>query len=130
MDGTKATRKTIAEVEKLTGIPKRDLKYLIEQNITKPSQRAENGYWLYSEEDIQRARLAFLCRALGIPVQAIRVILSDPDLHWREELRRHITWLEATLHMANRLRRSGPWEAVQIYYDTQRRPAERKDINA
>lgn len=42
MDGTRVTGKTIGEVEKLTGIPKRELKYYIEQNITLPSQRAES----------------------------------------------------------------------------------------
>ncbi len=67
MDGKNATGKTIGEVEKLTGIPKRELKYYIEQRIMRPSQRTDNGYWLYSEEDIQKARLASLCRSLDFP---------------------------------------------------------------
>ena len=48
MNGKKAIGKTIGEVEKLTGIPKRELKYYIEQDIMRPSQRTECGYWAYS----------------------------------------------------------------------------------
>lgn len=88
MSGTKATGKTIGEVERITGIPKRELKYYMEQGVMRPSQKSESGYWLYSSEDIQRARLASLCRELGFPVQAIRAILADPALHWPEELER------------------------------------------
>ena len=54
MSGKKATGKTIGEVEKLTGIPKRELKYFIEQRLVQPSQKSESGYWLYSNEDIDR----------------------------------------------------------------------------
>lgn len=45
MDGSKAIGKTIGEVEKLTGIPKRELKYFMEQDIMRPSQRTQSGYW-------------------------------------------------------------------------------------
>lgn len=122
MDGRKATGKTIGEVEKLTGISKRELKYYIEQRIMAPSQRTESGYWAYSEEDIQKARLAALCRSLDIPVKAIRTILSDPDSHWQKELERQIVLLEdklerteAQLCLAKRLECAGVWEALQIY---------------
>ena len=37
MNGLKAKGKTIGEVEKLTGISKRDLKYFIEQGLSQPS---------------------------------------------------------------------------------------------
>ena len=124
MNGTKATGKTIGEVEKLTGIPKRELKYYIEQHIMRPSQRTESGYWAYSGEDIQRARLAALCRDLDLPVRAIRAVLADPAAHWREELERQIVRLtnrqgrtEVQLCLAQRLQNCGVWEALQIYCD-------------
>jgi len=90
MSGMKATGKTIGEVENLTGIPKRELKYFIEQKIMRPSQRTESGYWLYSDEDIQKAQLASLCRELDFPVRIIRTILADPSRHWQKELERQI----------------------------------------
>ena len=86
MNGLKAKGKTIGEVEKLTGISKRDLKYFIEQGLSQPSLKSESGYWLYSDDNIQRVQLISLCRALDFPVSAIRTILIDPEAHWSEEL--------------------------------------------
>lgn len=124
MDGRKAIGKTIGEVEKLTGIPKRELKYYIEQKIMRPSQRTESGYWAYSDEDIQKAQLTALCRDLGLPIKAIRTIFADPATHWQEELERQIIRLtdklertKAQLCVAKRLRYAGVWEALQIYQD-------------
>ncbi len=115
MSGIKATGKTIGEVKNLTGIPKRELKYFIEQKIMRPSQRTESGYWLYSDEDIWRARLAFLCRELDFPTRVIRMILADPIRCWQQELERQIVHLtdkraraESQLIRAEMLRRS--WE--------------------
>ena len=66
----KATGKTIGELERIIGIPKRDLKYYIEQHIMLPSQWAKSGYWFYSDKD-QRARLTALCRSLSLPIKAV-----------------------------------------------------------
>ena len=90
MNGLKAKGKTIGEVEKLTEISKRDLKYFMEQGLFQPSQKSESGYWLYSGEDIKKAQLAALCRELDTPVRTIRVILADPYHHWQQELERQI----------------------------------------
>lgn len=90
MSDEKAAGKTIGEVEKITGIPKRELKYFIEQRIMRPSQRTESGYWLYSDEDIQKVQLAALCRELDFPVRIIRSILADPARYWQKELEQQI----------------------------------------
>ena len=118
MNGLKAKGKTIGEVEKLTGISKRDLKYFMEQGLFQPSQKSESGYWLYSGEDIKKAQLAALCRELDIPVRTIRVILADPYHHWPQELERQIVQLtekkartEAQLARAEALRLN--WKAEE-----------------
>ena len=118
MNGLKAKGKTIGEVEKLTGISKRDLKYFMEQGLFQPSQKSESGYWLYSGEDIKKAQLAALCRELDIPVRTIRVILADPYHHWQQELERQIIRLtekkartEAQLARAEVLRLN--WKAEE-----------------
>ncbi len=100
MSGMKATRKTIGEVEMLTGIPKWELKYYIEQKLMRPSQRTEVGYWLYSDEDIQRVRLTSLCRELDFPARSIRAILADPSRRWPEALERQV------LRLADKKRRT------------------------
>lgn len=111
MSGKKATGKTIGEVEKLTGIPKRKLKYFIEQGLVQPSQKSKSGYWLYSDEDIKKVQLASLCWELDFPIPAIRNVLADPSRHWQKELERQIirladkkTRIETQLTRAESLR--------------------------
>lgn len=119
MGAMRATGKTVGEVERLTGIPKRKLKYFIEQNLLRPSQKSKSGYWLYTEEDIKKVRIIALCKALDYPDQAIRVILEDAPARWQEELEQQIVRLsnqkdgvEAKLFLAEFLRyscRTGHW---------------------
>lgn len=122
MSGKKVTGKTIGEVEKLTGIPKRKLKYFLEQRLVQPSQKSESGYWLYSDEDMKRVQLASLCQKLDFPVRSIRLILTDPAQHWQKELERQVIRLtdkrartEAQLTRAESLRlswRSEAWASL------------------
>ena len=93
MIGKTGIGKTIGEVEKITGIPKRTLKYFIEQGLVQPAEKSESGYWLYTEEDIRCSQLAALCRELDFPVRTARRILTDPARHWQRELEGQITRL-------------------------------------
>lgn len=118
MNGKKATGKTIGEVEKLTGIPKRKLKYFIEQGVVQPSQKSESGYWLYSETDMKRVQLAALCQELDFPGRIIRVILADPSRHWQKELERQITRLaEKKIHTEAQLACA---ESLQLNWKTEK----------
>lgn len=116
--------RVIGEVAKLTGIPKRELKYYIEQNLIRPTQRTESGYWSYSEEEIRMARLVALCRNLGFPVKAIRRILADPVSHWNNEVELQLARLKACkehteiqINLAQELKRLSVWDALQAYLD-------------
>lgn len=126
MSGMKATGKTIGEVEKLTGISKRKLKYFIEQGLVQPSQKSESGYWLYSDEDIKRVQLAFLCQELDFPARSIRAVLTDPSQHWQKELERQVARLtdkkvrtETQLARAESLRlnwKSAEWATLILQF--------------
>ena len=95
MSCVKATGVTIGEVERITGIPKRKIKYFIEQKIMSPTQKSESGYWLYSEEDIKKLQLISLYRELEYPDKKIRQLISNPAFEWRKELDRQINALMA-----------------------------------
>ena len=82
--------RTVGEVEKLTGIPRRRVKYFIERGILRPSGRSESGYWLYSGADMKRLRLVWLCKELEYPDSVLKAMLSDPDFPWLAELDRQI----------------------------------------
>lgn len=119
MGAMRATGKTVGEVERLTGIPKRRLKYFIEQDLLRPLQKSESGYWLYTEDDIKKVRIIALCKALHYPDHAVRAILDDAPARWKEELETQIVRLsdekdgvEARLFLAEFLRyscRTGRW---------------------
>ncbi len=85
--------RTVGEVEKLTGIPRRRVKYFIERGILRPSGRSEGGCWLYSEADVERLRLVWLCKELETPDEVLKAMLSDPEYPWLAELDRRIAAL-------------------------------------
>ena len=124
MSGANVQEKTIGEVEKITNISKRELKYFIEQDIMRPFRKSESGYWLYSEDDIRRVRLAAMCRDLGFPVRHIRANLADPTLRWTKELEQQTARLAEELNQvqnrfihAQSLQRLGVWDAVDTYFE-------------
>ncbi len=82
--------KTIGEVEKLTGIPKRTLKYYIERKIIVPGCKSSSGYWLYTDADVEKLRLVYLCRELQFPVSEIRAMVAAPKIQWPAMLDRQI----------------------------------------
>lgn len=86
----KPAGKTIGEVEKLTGIPKRTLKYYIERRIIVPGCKSSSGYWLYTDEDVEKLRLVHLCRELQYRDSEIRALLAAPDVCWQTVLDRQI----------------------------------------
>ena len=123
---TRKNGRVIGEVAKLTGIPKRELKYYIEQNLTRPTQRTESGYWSYNEEEIRMARLVSMCRVLGFPVKAIRRLLPDPHAHWKSEMENHLTRLEShreqlefQINLVEAMKGLEVWDALQRYLDHQ-----------
>lgn len=104
MNSLRVTGKTIGEVAKLTGVPKRKLKYMIERNIMQPSQRTETGFWLYSEKDIQTVRTVTLLQQLGFDEKRIRALVTAPISQWSEDLEEHISLLmERKEHIEDQL---------------------------
>lgn len=104
MGSTKMINKTIGEVEKLTGIPKRKLKYMIERNLMQPSQRSDTGFWLYSTQDIQTVRTISLFQQLGCSEKSIRSLLTAPAEQRSEDLEQQITHLiETRNHIEDQL---------------------------
>ena len=86
MSCTGTALKTVGEVEKLTGISRRKVKYFIERGILRPSGRSESGYWLYSKEDMENLRLVWLAKELDYPDNALKAMLAEPNYTWFSDL--------------------------------------------
>lgn len=69
----------ISEFSKITNLTVKTLRYYDEQNILKPSYRAENAYRYYDNNDFKRARLIILLRHLDFSILEIKDIVVNCD---------------------------------------------------
>ncbi len=104
MNTTELAVKTVGEVEKLTGIPRRKIKYFIERGIFLPSEKSESGYWLYSDLDVERLQVIALCKELAWPDGELKAMLDEQEFLRLEELDRQICRLSEQVRLSeNRL---------------------------
>lgn len=66
---------TIKQVEGLLGIKRETIRYYIQEGLVSPRQR-ENGYRMYSEEDVRQLKRIMILRQLEVSISDIRDILS------------------------------------------------------
>ena len=66
----------INQVEELTGIPKKNIRFYEEQKMISPQRNSANGYREYSMEDVALLGKIKLFRKLGIPIESIRKMES------------------------------------------------------
>ena len=116
--------KTIGQVSELTGIPKRTLKYYIEQKIVTLSQKDESGRWLYCKSDIEKIKQIALFRELDYSADKIKKLLSDPQFDWQNELDKQIpvirekkNHLESILFAAEVMRHISDTEQQRANFD-------------
>ena len=83
----------INEVEALSGIPKKNIRFYEEQGLLCPRRNPENGYRDYSEEDVELLRRVRLLRKLDVPIDEIRLMFSGSHT-LGDGMRRHLICLE------------------------------------
>lgn len=72
----------VFEAARLLDTTPRTLRFYEEKGLVTPAKARENGYRLYSEEDIERLRWIIALRELGMPLAAIGEVLQtarQPD---------------------------------------------------
>ena len=83
----------INEVEALSGIPKKNIRFYEEQGLLCPRRNPENGYRDYGEEDVELLRRIRLLRKLDVPIDEIRLMFSGSHT-LGDGMRRHLICLE------------------------------------
>ena len=68
----------INEVCKRCGLTKKAIEYYEEQGLTRP-QIMENGYRVFSEDDVIQLNKIAVLRGLGISVADIKTVLAEND---------------------------------------------------
>lgn len=83
----------INEVEALSGIPKKNIRFYEEQGLLSPRRNPENGYRDYGDSDVEVLRRIRLLRKLDVPIDEIRLMLSGTHTVG-DGMRRHLICLE------------------------------------
>ena len=81
----------IKELSEQSGISRRNIHFYLQEGLLAPKADAENGYYLFSEEDLSRLLLIRRLRAEGLSIPAIRSLLRTPasaEYHLRMQLAR------------------------------------------
>jgi len=66
----------INEVEALTGLPKKSIRYYEAEGLLRPARESGNGYRRYSETEVETLLTIKALRKLDMPVDEIRRVLS------------------------------------------------------
>ena len=59
------------DVEKITGISRRNLRFYEDQGLIEPARNPENDYRDYSDEDIEKLKIIRSLRTIDVPVETI-----------------------------------------------------------
>ena len=83
----------INEVEALSGIPKKNIRFYEEQGLLAPRRNPENGYRDYGDEEVALLRRIRLLRKLDVPIDEIRLMFAGTHT-LGDGMRRHLICLE------------------------------------
>ena len=79
---------TIKDVEKLTGLTAKSIRYYESKNLIAVARNEENSYRSYTEEDVNRLRWIKMFRYLDFSIEEIGTLLNMSEAEIKEALRR------------------------------------------
>lgn len=77
---------TVSQVSRMAHVTVRTIHHYDEIGLLVPSQRADNGYRLYTDADLQRLQQILLFRELGFALDAIRAVIDESPAERRTAL--------------------------------------------
>ncbi len=80
---------TVQKLGKLAGISTRTLRYYDELEILKPARINSSGYRIYGQAEVERLQQILFYRELGMNLENIRDIVTDPNFNGMAALRDH-----------------------------------------
>lgn len=84
----------INEVEKITGITSRNIRYYEQKQLLVPQRANENNYRLYDADDIERLKQIKILRMMGISISDIKAIF-DGKVDFKTTVSQRLCELEA-----------------------------------
>ncbi len=79
----------INEVENIVGLSKKSIRFYEENGLLSPKRKEENGYRIYTEEDIHKLKVIKFLRELDVPIRELN-LLNEGKLTLEECLKMRI----------------------------------------
>ncbi|MEL7565469.1 MAG: MerR family transcriptional regulator [Dehalobacterium sp.] len=80
---------TVQKLGRLAGISTRTLRYYDEIGILKPARINSSGYRIYGQEEVDRLQQILFYRELGVSLEKIKEIITDPNFDGVTALKEH-----------------------------------------
>src|SRR4051812_36038146 len=80
---------TVQKFARLAGVSPRTLRYYDEIGILKPARINSSGYRIYGEPEVDRLQQILFFKELGVSLQSIKDIVTDPSFHQGKALQEH-----------------------------------------
>ncbi|WP_243300216.1 MerR family transcriptional regulator [Bacillus litorisediminis] len=80
---------TIQKLSRLAGVSTRTLRYYDEIGILKPARMNSSGYRIYGQAEVDMLQQILFYKELGVSLDQIKQILSDPNFNSLNALREH-----------------------------------------
>ncbi len=100
----------INQVEKMTGVSKRNIRFYEKEGLLLPKRNNDNGYRVYDETDIWRIKVIKMLRMLDMPLEEIKKVLeeessfSEAIVNQKAELERKALELQAAIQFCEQLK--------------------------
>jgi DNA-binding transcriptional MerR regulator len=101
---------SINQVEKITGVSKRNIRFYEKEGLLLPKRNSENGYRVYDESDIWRIKVIKMLRMLDMPLEEIQKVLeedrslSEAIVNQQAELEQKARELQAAIYFCEQIK--------------------------
>lgn len=93
----------ISKLSKISGVSTRMLRYYDEIGLLKPARVNSNSYRIYGQNEIDKLQQILFYKELGISLNDILDILSNPEFNKRKTLKSHLNSLKEKKYQLNLL---------------------------
>lgn len=89
LSGGKTMEYTVQKLAKLAGVSTRTLRYYDEIGILKPARSNSSGYRIYGGAEVDRLQQILFYRELGVSLDNIKKIITEPSFDRTDALKEH-----------------------------------------
>lgn len=101
---------SINQVEKITGVSRRNIRFYEKEGLLLPTRNKDNGYRIYDQSDIWRVKVIKMLRMLDMPLDEIKKVLCKEEMlsvavtNQQAELKQRAKELQAAISFCEQLK--------------------------